>query len=79
MDLATNESLTGSFRQECLNVNWFLSMEDAREKIERGRGDDDEFRPHCSLGDLTPRRFIDNLEKSLESQKTPFLAEPVFG
>lgn len=27
------ESLIGSFRGECLNVNWFLSLEDARDKI----------------------------------------------
>ncbi len=26
------ESFNGSFRDECLNVNWFLSMEDAEEK-----------------------------------------------
>jgi putative transposase len=23
----------GSFRDECLNVDWFLSLEDAKEKI----------------------------------------------
>ncbi len=27
------ESFNGSFRDECLNVNWFLSLEDAKEKI----------------------------------------------
>lgn len=27
--------INGTFREECLNVNWFLSMEDAREKIEK--------------------------------------------
>jgi len=27
------ESFNGSFRDECLNTNWFLSIEDAREKI----------------------------------------------
>jgi transposase InsO family protein len=26
------ESFNGSFRDECLNVNWFLSLEDAKEK-----------------------------------------------
>jgi putative transposase len=26
--------LNGSFRDQCLNLNWFLSLEDAREKIE---------------------------------------------
>jgi integrase-like protein len=28
------ESFNGSFRDECLNVNWFLSLEDAKEKIQ---------------------------------------------
>ena len=31
-DNAFIESFNGSFRDECLNVNWFLSLEDAREK-----------------------------------------------
>ncbi|OGD22988.1 MAG: integrase [Candidatus Aminicenantes bacterium RBG_16_63_16] len=48
------ESFNGTFRDECLNVNWFLSMEDARDKIEKCRRDYNEFRPHISLGDLTP-------------------------
>ena len=26
------ESLNGSFRDECLNTNWFLSLDDARTK-----------------------------------------------
>ena len=28
------ESFNGSFRDECLNVNWFLSMEDAQRKFD---------------------------------------------
>jgi putative transposase len=52
MDNAMIESFNGTFRDECLNVNWFLSMEDAREKIEKWRGDYNEFRPHSSL--VTP-------------------------
>jgi putative transposase len=34
-DNATIESFNGSFRDECLNLHWFLSLEDAQEKIER--------------------------------------------
>ncbi len=79
MDNAMIESFNGSFRDECLNVNWFLSMEDAREKIEKWRMDYNEFRPHSSLGDLTPRQFVDTYKRSLKSQKTPFLAGPVLG
>jgi transposase InsO family protein len=28
------ESFNGSFRDECLNVTWFLSLADAKEKIQ---------------------------------------------
>lgn len=33
-DNATVESFNGRLRQECLNENWFMSLEDARCKIE---------------------------------------------
>ena len=79
MDNATIESFNGSFRDECLNVNWFLSMEDAQEKIEKWQRDYNEFRPHSSLGDLTPQQFIDKYKNSLRGQKTPVLAGSVFG
>jgi len=49
-DNAYIESFNGSFRDEFLNVNWFLSMEDARAKIEAWRREYREFRPHSSLG-----------------------------
>lgn len=31
------ESFNGSLRDECLNICWFLSLENAREKIESWR------------------------------------------
>jgi putative transposase len=46
-----------SFRDECLNTNWFLSLEDARDKIEAWRMDYNEYRPHSSLDYKTPRDF----------------------
>jgi transposase InsO family protein len=55
MDNAFIELLNGSFRDECLNVIWLLSIEDEREKIDKWRQDYDELRPHSLLGDLTPR------------------------
>lgn len=51
------ESFNGKFRDECLNENWFLSLEDARRTIESWRIDYNENRPHSSLGNLTPREF----------------------
>lgn len=54
------ESFNGSFRDECLNAHWFLSLEDAREKIEAWRIEYNTSRPHSNLGDLTPEMFIEN-------------------
>ena len=48
------ESFNGSFRDECLNVHWFLSLTDAQEKIEHWRQEYNGFRPHSSLQNLTP-------------------------
>ena len=53
------ESFNGSFRDECLNAHWFLSLEDATQKIEAWRKDYNEYRPHSSLDNLTPMEFID--------------------
>ncbi|VVE51846.1 transposase [Pandoraea horticolens] len=51
------EPFNSSFRDEYLNVHWFLSLDDAREKIERRPRDYNDFRPHSSPGVLTPREF----------------------
>jgi putative transposase len=48
------ESFNGSFRDECLNTNWFLSLQDTKDKIESWRRDYNEYRPHSSLQGLTP-------------------------
>ena len=57
MDNAFIESFNGRFRQECLNENWFLSIEDAREKVEEWRRHYNEERPHGALGNLAPVEF----------------------
>jgi len=57
------ESFNGSFRDECLNAHWFLSLEDAAEKIEAWRIDYNEYRPHSSLNDFTPAEFINKCGK----------------
>ena len=44
------ESFNGKLRDECLNANQFLSIEDARSKIEAWRADYNLHRPHSSLG-----------------------------
>ncbi len=56
-DNALVESFNGSFRDECLNVNWVLSLEDAGVKIEGWRIEYNDWRPHTSLGNKTPNDF----------------------
>lgn len=51
------ESFNGKFRDECLNMNWFKDMPDARTKIEDWRLEYNNERPHSSLGYLTPNEF----------------------
>jgi putative transposase len=46
-------------------VNWFLSIEDAREKIENWRKDDNVFRPHSSLENMTPNEFTKQSHKKV--------------
>jgi transposase InsO family protein len=43
------ESFNGRLRQECLNEHWFMSLQDARNKIEAWRGFYNEERPHSAL------------------------------
>jgi putative transposase len=52
------ESFNGRLRDECLNVNQFASIEDARAKIEAWRIDYNHNRPHGSLGHRTPAEFV---------------------
>lgn len=56
-DNAFIESFNGRFRQQCLNENWFLSLEDAQEKAESWRKHYNGERPHSALGNLSPRKF----------------------
>ena len=56
---AVIESFNGRVRDECLNAQVFVSLHDARQKIETWRIDYNEHRPHSSLGDLTPREFAE--------------------
>ena len=51
------ESFNGSFRDEYLNTHWFLSLDDARQKIESWRVDYNHFRTHSSIGDVPPAEF----------------------
>jgi putative transposase len=56
-DNAVIEAFNGRLREECLNENWFLSLEDAREKVEAWRQEYNQRRPHGALGNLSPEEF----------------------
>ncbi len=64
-DNAFIESFNGSIRAECLNENWFLSLDDAKEKTEAWRVDYNEHRPHSALGNLAPKEFASSGQASL--------------
>jgi len=51
------ESFHGRLREECLNVNWFGNLFEARWKIAAWRREYNEERPHSSLGYRTPAEF----------------------
>jgi len=67
-DNAYIESFNSRFRQECLNQHWFLSLEDAKVKIETWRREYNSQRPHSSLGNLTPEEFA-SLQDNVSSLK----------
>ena len=56
-DNAFIEAFNARFRAECLNEHWFLSLDDARKKIEAWRQDYNHHRPHSALGNVTPAQF----------------------
>lgn len=58
------ESFNGKLRNECLNENWFTSLEEVRRTIEEWRIDYNENRPHSSLGGLTPSEFAAQTTRS---------------
>jgi putative transposase len=51
------ESFNGRLRDECLNVNVFFTLEDARQKLADWQTDYNSTRPHSSLHDQAPATF----------------------
>ena len=48
------EPFNSKFRAECLNAHWFLTLADAREKMEDWRRYYNEDRPHSAIGYNVP-------------------------
>lgn len=51
------ESFNGKLREECLRINWFQNLFEARRIIANWQRDYNECRPHSSLNYLTPAEF----------------------
>ncbi len=53
-DNAFIEAFNGRLRVECLNAHWFMTLADAREKLECWRRDCNEVRPNGAIGNTVP-------------------------
>ena len=53
------ESFNGSYRDECFNINWFMSLDAAEEKVDAWRNEYNHYRPHSFLNNLTPMEYIE--------------------
>lgn len=52
------EAFNGRFRAECLNTHWFLTLADAREKLEEWRRYYNDDRPHGAIGNKPPIKLM---------------------
>ena len=53
------ESFNGRLRDECLNVEWFTTLEEARAKLSEWRNHYNHVRPHSALDDRPPAVFAE--------------------
>jgi putative transposase len=77
MQNAFIESFNSRLREECLNEQVFVSLDDARRKIERWRVAYNRERPHSSLGYLTPHEFATRALQPIRSAADACTAWPV--
>lgn len=55
------ETFSGSFRDECLNLYWFETLDEAKAIIEAWRQDYNESRPHSAFKEMAPAEFVRQL------------------
>jgi putative transposase len=56
------ESFNGRLRDECLNVEWFGSLHQARERLAQWRDHHNLYRPHSALDDQSPATFASSYQ-----------------
>jgi putative transposase len=64
------ESFNGKLRDECLNVEVFFTLADARRKLHLWRRDYNQHRPHSALADRTPAEFAATCSGGKDGDKT---------
>jgi putative transposase len=64
------ESFNGRLRDECLKVEWFASLADARQKLGKFREHYNHERPHSALADRTPAAFAELHRRVTERTNT---------
>lgn len=60
------ESVNGRLRDECLNDNWFMSLQEARNIVDDWWVEYNTQRPHSSLDDLTPSEFFEKEQEKFQ-------------
>jgi putative transposase len=71
------ESFNGKLRDECLNLNCFRNLSDARERIEGWREHYNSNRPHSALDYLAPAQFAEKWNAA--PTRTASARQPVTG
>ena len=56
------ESFNGKLRDEYLNETLFTSLNDACEELAKWQEDYNNYRPHSSIGNLTPSEFVEKIK-----------------
>jgi Integrase core domain len=72
------ESFNGKLRDECLNVEVFFTLADARHKLGLWRHDYNHHRPHSALADRTPNEFATICSGGKDGDRTALENAPRF-
>jgi putative transposase len=62
--MRSSKASNGRLRDECLNVHQFVSLADARAKIEASRLEYNQHRPQSFLGNLTRWSFSASVQET---------------
>jgi len=65
-------SFIGKFRKECLNLNCFTSLLEARAVIMNWQLDYNKNRPHSALNYIPPVKFRESYENYVDSKRVSF-------